>query len=250
MKERCLVVFLILVAIIHTGGPYSASDYSTILTPSIWGNTEINWRVVDCPGTPFSLYWSGQGHWLAQADNTMKLKVLAVGEDIKGTIMLGNKTWNANDTDIAKDLALGVWGLTPWLPGLIVEVGEQNLKELNDTAYNSAQRVLGNWVNGTMSSYYHAVTASGVTYNCVVFEYQQDNTSIGEPQRTYLAFDTVTGLLVKGNTSYSFVTPYRLSIEMSSIYVPSSVLPLVAVGLSVGTVVVIVGWLMRRRPTT
>jgi hypothetical protein len=247
MKKRCLVVGLIIAAILHAGAAYSDNDYSAILAPTLWGNTEISWTVADCPNVPFSLYWSGQGHWLAQPGSNMHLIVLAVRDDIWGTVTLGNRTWNANDTDISKDLTLGVWGLTPWLPGLIVMTGEKNLRELNETAFESARRVAGNYVNGTMSSYYQLITVMGVAYSCLVFEYHQDQTSVGQPQETYLAYDTATGLLVRGNTSYSFDTPYMLIIELSSIYLPASVLPIVVVGLSVGMLLVVVVYIRRWR---
>lgn len=247
MKEGSLIAALILVVIINGGNIYVSNGYGGVLSPSILGDTEIAWRVVDCPVTPFGLYWSGRGYWLAQPNSRMTLTILAVKEDIEGTITLGNRTWNANDTDIAKDLALGVWGLTPWLPGLVVKIGHQDLEQLNKTAYDSAQRVPGNFLNGTMSSYYGPVTASGVAYSCMVFEYRQDNTSFGEPQRTLLAYDTASGLLVIGNTSYSFGTPYELSIELASVYAPASVVPLVIVGLSLGVAVIMVLILLRRR---
>jgi hypothetical protein len=247
MKEGCLAAALLLVIVLSGGSIHVSNGYGAVLIPSIWGNTQIAWRVVDCPATPFSLYWSGNGYWLAQPNSTMTLTILAVTEDIEGTITLGNRTWNANDTDIAKDLALGVWGFTPWLPGLIVKIGQQDFDELNKTAYDSADRVPGNFLNGTMISYYSTVTAGGVAHNCLVFDYQQDNTSFGEPQRTYLAYDTGTGLLVRGNTTYSFGTPYELSVELASVYAPSSVVPLVIVGLSLGVTVIMVLILLRRR---
>jgi hypothetical protein len=240
-------VGLLLVTILHGGAAYSGNDYSAILAPTLWGNTQISWTVVNCPDVPFSLYWSGQGYWLAQPGSDMHLTVLAVRDDIWGTVTLGNKTWNANDTDISKDLTLGVWGVTPWLPGLIVITGEMNLRELNETAYESARRVAGNYLNGTMSSYYQLMTVRGIAYSCLVFEYHQDQTSFGQPQETYLAYDTATGLLVRGNTSYSFDTPYRLAIELSSIYLPASVVPFVLVWLSLGMLLVVLAYIRWRR---
>jgi len=247
MKEKCLLAAFILATIIHGGGTFISNDYGAILIPNIWGNTEITWRVADCPSAPFSLYWSGNGYWLAQPDSRMTLTVLAVGQDIEGIITLGNRTWRANDTDLAKDLALGVWGLTAWLPGLIVKTGEGDLNDLNETAFESAQRLAGNYLNGTMSSHRGVVEVSGVAYNCLVFDYEQDETSYGEPQRTYLAYDTGTGLLVRGNTTYSFGTPYRLSIEFSSVYTPASVILTVTVVFSVGVVIVLLVCVIKRR---
>ena len=247
MRQRLLIAGLILMALLRAGVLNSDGGYSTILVPTIWGNTEITWTVEDCPTVPFLLYFSGDGCWLAQVGSTMKWTIHNVGNDVSGTFTLGNASWDANDTEVSKDLTLGVWGHIPWLPGLVVSIGKQNLDELNETAHDSAQRVTGNYLNGTMSSYSQTVQAGGKPYSCLVFEYHQDETGFGAPQETYLAYDTATGLLVKANTSYSYLTSYKLVIELSSVYYPASAMPIIIVGVTMFVIVVAVAYIMKWR---
>lgn len=225
----------------------SASDYHSSILPSTLGNTTINWNVLDAPNDPFGLFFSGTGAWSANTDTQMTFVVTKVDADVQGVITLGNATWTGNNSDIAKDLTLSVWGLIPWMPGLVVKIGNDNMANLNQTAHLAAERVYGNYVNGSMSSSYESVTVSGNQYDCIVFDYAQDPSGFGEPQRTYLAYDTTTGVLVLGNTSYSFGTPYSLVLSIASITTVYS--PLVIVGgvALVGLVVVLVLIAMRRR---
>ncbi len=181
------------------------------------GSPIVSWSVQDAPDVPFSLYWSGSGAWVAQTETTMTFEVQQINSDVFGRLTLGNKSWTANDTDIAKDLTLGVWGIVPWLPGLIVEVGDEWIAELNQTAYASANRTLGNYVNGTMTSSLDSLDIGSVTYDCIVFDYVQDEPSFGEAQRTTLAYDLGTGILVSARTSYSFGIPYVLALRLESI---------------------------------
>jgi hypothetical protein len=134
-----------------------------------------------------------------------------------------------------------VWGLTPFFPGLVVKIGDENLAVLNETAHASAARVSGNYLNGTMNSSYGTVIVNGRSYNCIIFEYQQDPTGFGDPQLTYLAYDTETGILVKGNSSYYFGepwSPYSLIVELESISTPGVDMTWILVG--VGAVVAVV----------
>jgi hypothetical protein len=201
------------------------SDYHPDLTPRDSVPTKITWNVEEAPEVAFSVWFSGTGNWLASPGSQMAFEVDSLNDDVEGELTLGNITLTANDTDIAKDLTLGVWGLTPWLPGLVVKIGETNMETLNQTAYASAERVLGNYLNGTIESSYEAVLSNGISYDCIVFDYEQDPPGFGEPQRTTLAYDTITGVLVKANTSYSFGIPYSLVLELAEIevYTPTTI---------------------------
>lgn len=246
MDNRALIAVLILVPFLNLGPLDMSTGYSGELAPDIWGATEITWTVVDCPKVPFPLFFSGAGTWIAQQGSKMAFSILALGNDVRGQLSLGNATWTSNDTEMAKDLTLGVWGITPWLPGLIVMIGNDSLHALNETAYASAESVFGNYMNGSISSQYESVVASGIAYDCLVFQYEQNSTVFGEPQRTYLAYHTVTGVLIKGNTSLSFGTRYSLAVELSSIRVPRTT-GAFFVGLGVVAVGVIMVALILRR---
>jgi len=141
-------------------------------------------------------------------------------EDIAGELRLGNMTVTTNDTMTAKDLTLGVWGIVEFWPGLFIKIGRNEVQELNDTAYASAEHVAGNYLNGTMLSYYDNLTLDDIEHECIVFEYQQDPTAAGTPQHTTLVYNISTGVLVYANTSYylgeSF-KPYVFEIEFLSI---------------------------------
>ena len=243
---RALVAFLIVIPFLSVGPLVTGAGYYLGLAPDFWGATEITWTVTDCPSAPFGLFWSGESQWIAQLGSKMVFSVLALGEDVRGQVSLGNATWTSNDTEIAKDLTLGVWGITPWLPGFIVAVGNDNLRLLNETAYASAERVFGNYVNGSILSQYESVVAGGLAYDCLTFQYQQDNTTFGEPQRTYLAYDTVTGVLVKGNTSLSFGTPYSLAVELTSVQSPKTLSAFIGALGVVSIAVALVIVLLRR----
>ncbi|MFX1368274.1 MAG: hypothetical protein ACFFAY_06740, partial [Promethearchaeota archaeon] len=106
------------------------------------------------------------------------------------------------------------------------------------------ERVLNNYLNGTMNSKYDQMTVSGETYDCIIFDYLQDETGFGVPQETFLAYDTATGILVIANTSVTFDNPYVLHIELSSVThilsAGSVLLGIVGVGAVVLVIVVVV----------
>ncbi len=205
--------------------------------------TVIEWNVTDCPDVPFSWGWSSDEKWLTTPGEKMVFSIENVTDDIEGILTIGNLTVNANDTSIARELVLGVWGKTQFFPGLVIETDSKSINALNETAYAAAARVKGNYLNGTMESRYEDIAVRGHTYSCIVFDYEQDPTPYGESQRTTLAYDTESGVLVWANSSYSFGTPYVLTLELARIVTPATglgpVLPLVVVGV-VAVVVVAV----------
>jgi len=174
----------------------------------------VTWQIESAPVDAFNMYYTGGGNWIAQNESTIIFAIDSFDEDVLGYLTIGNVSVLTNDTDIAKDLTLGVWGTpTQWWPGLIVNVGQSNIESLNASAYASAERVSGNYLNGTMITSYETINANNEQHECIVFDYDQDPTGFGEPQRTHLAYSLETGVLIEVNTSYSFGTPYELAFR-------------------------------------
>jgi hypothetical protein len=247
MKKQAIPFVLIVLFLIApaTGTP---TDYNPNLMPRDSVHTRITWNVIEAPEVAFSLWFSGTGNWLAQEGSQMTFNITGINSDVEGQLELGNVTLTSNDTNIAKDLTLGVWGLTPWLPGLVVKIGNINLESLNQTAFAAAERVAGNYLNGTMESSFEPVESNGRLYDCIVFQYEQDPTGFGEPQITTLAYDTETGVLVKANTSYSFDIPYTLILGLEEIHIPGVDPILVWAGIAIaGVVLIIVAVVIRTR---
>ncbi|TFF92246.1 hypothetical protein EU545_01535 [Candidatus Thorarchaeota archaeon] len=200
--------------------------YHECFMPSENGNTVVEWRVIDSPSVPFAWGWSGFETWLVEEGSSIEFEITSVSPEIDGNLTIGNLTVQANNTRIAMELVLGVWGSTPFFPGLIIPIDSESLQRLNETAQEAAARKSGNYMNGSMEVSIEQVAASNGTYQCVVFDYVQDPVSFGDPQVTELAYDLETGVLVFCNTSYSFGTPYILTLELSAIAEPPNPAPL------------------------
>jgi hypothetical protein len=239
MKRQAIPFVLIVLFLIApaTGTP---TDYNPNLMPRDSVPTRITWNVIEAPEVAFSLWFSGTGNWLAQEGSQMTFNITGINSDVEGQLELGNVTLTSNDTNIAKDLTLGVWGLTPWHPGLVVKIGDINLESLNQTAFAAAERVAGNYLNGTMESSFEPVESNGRLYDCIVFKYEQDPTGFGDPQMTTLAYDTETGVLVKADTSYSFGIAYTLILGLEAIHIPGVDPILVWAGFAIAGVVLII----------
>ena len=209
-----ILAALVLAPILVTG----AQAYSTEIQPTQGREVEIRWRILDASTAPLIMWFTGGGVCNLTNASWMLFTVTEVEGDAGGELILGNTTVLANNTEIAIDLALGVWGSVEWWPGLVVRTGEANMTLLNQTAYAAAERVSGNTANGTMSSYYDNVTASGEVYECIVFEYEQDP-GIGGNQSTYLAYSRETGILIRGATSVDTGTPYFIEVEYAGLTV-------------------------------
>jgi len=244
---RGLLIAFLTLCFLTAGIVASSDDYYQPLVPSQLGNTIVNWRIVEVPEIAVQWGWTGEGAWLAESGSIMSFTIITLDEHITGNLKIGNFTIEVNNTDAARELVLGVWGLTPFFPGLIVAIGQDNLGDLNDTAYASAERVQSNYMNGTMESSYEPVVVGGTSYDCIVFDYEQDPTGYGEPQRTYLAYDTLTGVLVRANTSVTIVNEYILVLELQSILPPGPAMLLIVGGLSVFAIVVIVVVVVKRK---
>lgn len=242
MKKKLYISFLLILCFLTTSVSGVTNDYSPELIPRPEGPTIVTWNLIATPETPFSLFFSGQGAWIAESGSQMNFTINEVNEDIEGELELGNITLLSNDTDIAKDLVLGVgvFGEAAWLPGFVVEIGQDNFDSLNETAHASASRVTGNYMNGTMTSSYEQMTVTGVIYESIIFEYMQDDTGFGEPQRTQLAYDLNTGILIWANTSFRFDVPYHLELELQSYTYPTDGIPTTLAFLVVGSIIIVV----------
>ncbi len=243
----CMILALMMIS--------SAGNYHDCFTPSDEGNTIVKWNVIEGPSTPVAWGWSGSEKWRVQRDSKIAFEVTAVEPEVDGILTIGNLTVNANNSQIGTELVLGVWGSTPFFPGLIIPIDDEAVDQLNQTAQESAARKSGNYMNGSMAVYTEEVISSNGTYQCVVFDYVQDPVAFGEPQKTELKYDLETGVLVFCNTSYSFGTPYMLTLEISSIEQPTSLripyLQLITTIALSGTATVIVFtfgvWYLKRR---
>ncbi|MHA2187548.1 MAG: hypothetical protein ACW99V_04845 [Candidatus Thorarchaeota archaeon] len=241
MKIKWIISSLLILSFLTTGVSGVTNDYYPGLIPEPGDNVILTWNIVEAPETPFSLFFSGQGAWIAEIGSKMNFSINEVDGFLEGELQLGNISIVSNDTDIAKDLVLGVgvFGERAWLPGFVVEIGQDNFDSLNETAYASASRVAGNYMNGTMTSSYEQMTVSGVIYESIQFEYAQDDSGFGEPQRTQLAYDMNTGILIWANTSFRFDVPYHLEFELQSYSIPVDGIPTTIAFLVAGSIIVV-----------
>ena len=177
MKKREIFAFTILVAVLSMNMIVGSMAYALDIHPAEDRTTVVNWQVTQSPETTFNMYFTGAGYCFIEADNTMSFTIGDINEeeDVVGLLNIGNVSILTNDTDVARDLVLGVGIFSPFLPGLFVETGVSNFNELNSSAYTSAERVSGNWMNGTMDSSYDNVTIGVTEYETIIFDYEQDS---------------------------------------------------------------------------
>lgn len=252
MKKKEIFAFTILIAVLSMNMIVGGMAYALDIQPAEDRTTVVNWQVTQAPETAFNMYFTGAGNCLIEADSTMSFTVGDINEDVVGLLNIGNVSILANDTDVARDLVLGVGIFSAFLPGLFVKTGVSNFNDLNSSAYASAERVSGNWMNGTMISSYDNVTIGDTEYESIIFDYEQDTPYAGDPQRTRLSYDIATGILLYANTSYWFggnFTPYWLEIEFQEITYSSTLPPLDIYIVIIASVIVVVLIIMvvRRR---
>ncbi|MHA2198475.1 MAG: hypothetical protein ACXABN_01270 [Candidatus Thorarchaeota archaeon] len=221
MRKGITLLMIVTLLFVSLSSIPQAMAYSSEVEPG----HGIMWEIESTPNDAFNMFYTGGGNWLAENESTIFFGVTSVGEDVIGSLTIGNVTVLANDTNVAKDLTLGVWGTpTEWWPGLIIEVGQSEIENLNETAYASAERAVGNYLNGTMVSSYDTITdASDQQHQCIIFDYEQDPTGFGEPQISHLAYSIDTGILIEANTSYSFGVPYELAFRFAGVATPTIV---------------------------
>ena len=194
----------------------SATTQAASYGPYIESGTVVSWNVEEV--TNFTLWYTGGGYCVALNGSSIEFYTTSVEDDVVGTLSIGNVSVATNDTMIALDLTLGVW--PTWLPGLFVEVGQNNIENLNESAYAAAERIEGNWMNGTITSRYENISIGVTIQECIVFDYQQDSPGT---QVTHLAYSLSSGVLVEADTSVTFGSTYKLVISLSSLEYPTIV---------------------------
>ena len=225
-KEICAITFLI--ALLSMQMASGAMAYAIDIHPVQDASTIVRWEVTHAPESVFSMYFTGAGNCLIESGSNVSFNVGEINEDVSGLLSVGNVSILTNDTDVARDLVLGVGIFSSFEPGLFVKAGASNIDVLNDSAFAAAERVLGNFMNGTMISTYENTTIGGIEYETITFDYEQDPPFAGDPQRTSLIYDIETGVLLYANTSYWFgegFEPYWLEIEFIEIAHEGGYLP-------------------------
>ncbi|KXH76283.1 MAG: hypothetical protein AM326_07460 [Candidatus Thorarchaeota archaeon SMTZ-45] len=239
MKQKITLLLVITLFIFPAGVEAQTNDYSSFVAPG----TRVTWEV--SVGTNFTMWYSGGGYCVVENESEMIYDISHVNEDVYGSLYLGNVTVAANDTVVALDLTLGIW--PAWLTGLFVEVGQENIDSLNASAYAAAERVAGNWMNGTIDSLYANYDIGQTTQECIEFHYYQDPPGT---QITHLVYSLETGVLVRAETMVTFGSVYRLVIALQEINRPVSmilVIGFIGAGALVAIVIVYVQWNRRTR---
>ncbi|NHI88486.1 MAG: hypothetical protein EAX87_03125 [Candidatus Thorarchaeota archaeon] len=201
MKHSFATMLVIAVLLFPISVQAQTSDFGVSKGNSVIWDVEI--------GTNFTLWYTGGGYCAIENGSTMSFDVSEVNQEVFGILNIGNVTVPANDTAVALDLTLGIW--PSWLTGLFVEVGQQNIHNLNESAYAAAERVSGNWMNGTITSRYENISVGEGLQECIVFDYQQDPPGT---QITHLAYSLAFGVLVEANTSVTFGSTYKLVLSL------------------------------------
>jgi hypothetical protein len=212
MKRRMALLLIGMMLLFSVSVTNLATSYSSYVE----NQTIMTWHVEEI--TDFTMWYTGGGYCTALNGSSMEFQVASVDDEVFGLLSIGNVSVAANDTMIALDLTLGVW--PTWLPGLFVEVGQNNIEDLNESAYAAAERVAGNWMNGTVVSRYENISIGLTIQECIIFDYQQDPPGT---QVTHLAYSLSSGVLVEANTTVTFSSTYRLVTYLSSIDYPTTV---------------------------
>lgn len=254
MKTSKLMSLVLILMIITPILITTASGYNANIRPAEEGNTTITWNIIDAPEFTFSWWGPGFvfiGNWIADDASEMTYEITQIGnsdEYITGDLVLGNLSLTTNNTEVANNLILGVSGQTSWNPGLVIPISGDNVQTQNHTAYAAAERVQGNWGNGTIESWYETIAVGGIEYSCIVWNYTQDTPSYGEPQLTYLAYDLTTGVLVRCNSTFKFDFPYVFVLELDNILYPQNIVVLtLLIGVASLVVVLLIAIIIVRK---
>ncbi|MFX1578871.1 MAG: hypothetical protein ACFFBJ_04435 [Promethearchaeota archaeon] len=205
-----LVVFTILVVPLNAVAQTNGYSSEILIGNGVVWDVEI--------GTNFTLWYTGGGFCVVENDSIMSFEINGIEDDVWGILEIGNVSVQTNNTMLALDLTLGIW--PSWLPGLFVKVGQENIQSLNESAFVAAERISGNWMNGTMASQYENITVGQDQYECIVFDYEQDPPGT---QVTHLAYSLATGILIQADTSVTFGSIYRLVLSLREVGNPTAV---------------------------
>ncbi len=230
MKRRITLVLVITLFMFPASVAAQTDDYSSVVATG----SRVTWKVGTA--TNFTMWYTGGGYCVVEDESEMTFEISAVDEEVFGSLSLGNVTVATNDTAVALDLTLGIW--PAWLPGLFVEVGQENIDSLNASAFAAAERVSGNWMNGTVTSQYANYDVGQTTQECISLYYYQDPPGT---QITHLAYSLETGILVRAETQVIFGSVYRLAVSLEEISRPDFMIIVIGIaGLGALVVLVIV----------
>ena len=226
MKKRIALVLIVAMFVFPINSIAETNGFSSVIesgSGAIW-DVEI--------ATNFTMWFTGGGYCAVENESIMTFSIDNVEDDVYGTLNIGNVSVLTNDTMTAIDLALGFW--PSWLPGLFIEVGQENIESMNETAYDAAERVSGNLMNGTMSSQFENISVGQTLQECIVFDYEQDPPGT---QVSHLAYSLSSGVLVEADTSLTIGNPYRLVIKLRELGIPTPV----DFTVNIGTMIVFSG---------
>jgi len=248
MRKKEVVTIALLVALISMSAITGSQAFANDIQPVLDATTEIRWEVTHASAGTFSMYFTGGGICTIENGSTMSFTVSEVEEDVGGLLVIGNVSVITNDTDVSRDLVLGIGIFSAFEPGLFVEVGSGDIAQLNESAYTAAERVSGNYMNGTISSLYDNVTISDNEYEAIILDYVQDTPMAGNPQRTQLIYDVNTGVLLYANTSYWLgegFEPYWLEFQFVEIAHEGVIPPTIYLYTIIIATVIVVLFLIR-----
>jgi len=249
MRKKEIFAVTFLLAVFSMNMITGSMAYAQDIHPVQDANTVVKWEVTHAPESAFSMYFTGAGNCLIDNESTISFTVGSINDDVSGLLSVGNVSIMTNDTDVSRDLVLGVGIFSLFEPGLFVKAGASNIDILNESAFAAAARVSGNFMNGTMISTYENVTVGQVEYEAITFDYVQDTPFAGDPQRTRLTYAIATGVLLYANTSYWFgegFEPYWLEIEILEItleggnYPPAELYPILIASIIVILLIVMI----------
>jgi hypothetical protein len=250
MTKKTIIAVTVLVAVLTMSVIGGSMAYANDIQPVQDASTVAKWEVTHAPESAFSMYFTGAGNCLIENGSTISFSVSDIDEDVEGLLSVGNVSILTNDTDVARDLVLGVGIFSLFEPGLFVKAGASNIDALNDSAFAAAARVSGNFMNGTMTSVYENVTIGEVEYEAITLEYEQDTSFAGDPQRTRLTYDITSGILLYANTSYWFgdgFEPYWLEIEFIEITHEGVYLPPNTIIIASVIIILLIVMIIRKR---
>ncbi len=243
MKKKDIAAVVLLLTVISMSAITRSQAFANDIQPVMDAITEVNWEVIHVSEGAFSMYFTGGGMCTIENGSIISFVVSEIEDDVGGLLTIGNVSAITNDTEVSRDLVLGIGIFSTFEPGLFVQVGSGDIALLNESAFTAAERVSGNYMNGTISSLYDNVTIGDVEYEAIIFDYVQDPSIAGNPQQTQLIYDVNTGVLLYANTSYWLgegFAPYWLEFEFIEI-VHKGVIdpPIPLLPILIGTIVLV-----------
>ena len=141
MSKKPIIVVTFLIALLSISAIGRSMAYANDIQPVQDASTVAKWEVTHAPESAFSMYFTVAGNCLIENGSTLSFSVGNVNEDVEGLLRIGNVSIITNDTDVSRDLVLGVGIFSAFEPGLFVNAGPTNIDALNDSAFAAAARI-------------------------------------------------------------------------------------------------------------